>query len=118
MHRENRRSPIKLLADMTIDSDSIELAMDGMNLVDAQENLTNWTRSGKEVTTVDAAVIQQVLTEAAPEPDDNDMAFLDDDDDEDDTYINHGVVAPVEAIDQCHILIFVSGFVKYLINYY
>lgn len=85
-----------------IDSDSIDLAMEGMNLVDGQENFTNWTISGKEGTTVDAAVIQQVQAEAAPEPEDDDLAFLDYDDDEDDTYINDGVVAPVAAVDQPH----------------
>ena len=83
-----------------IDSDSIDMAMEGMNLVDGQDHFTNWTRSGKEGTTLDAAVIQQVQAEAAPEPDDDDLAFLDDDIDEDDTYINDGVVAPVADVDQ------------------
>ena len=83
-----------------IDSDSIELAMDGMNMLDAHDHFTNWTRPGNEGTTVDAAVIQQVQAEAAPEPADDDVAFLDDDDDEDDTYINDGVVAPVADLDQ------------------
>ena len=68
--------------------------------MDAQEHFTNWRRSGKEGTTLDAAVIQQVQAEAAPEPDDDDLAFLDDDVDEDDTYINDGVVAPVADVDQ------------------
>jgi hypothetical protein len=71
-----------------------------MNLMYAQEHFTNWRRSGKEGTTVDATVIQQVQAEAAPELDDDDVAFLDDDDDEDDTYINDGVVAPVADVDQ------------------
>ena len=86
--------------DDEIDSDSIDMAMEGMNLVDGQDHFTNWTRSGKEGTTLDAAVIQQVQAEAAPEPDDDDLAFLDDDIDEDDTYINDGVVAPVADVDQ------------------
>ena len=49
---------------------------------------------------MDAAVIQHVQAEAAPEPNDDDLAFLDDDVDEDDTYINDGVVAPVADVDQ------------------
>ena len=83
-----------------IESNSIELAMDGMNMLDAHDHFTNWTRPGNEGTTVDAAVIQQVQAEAAPEPSDDDVAFLDDDDDEDDAYINDGVVAPVADLDQ------------------
>jgi hypothetical protein len=71
-----------------------------MNLLAGQDDLTNWTRSGKEGTIRDASVIQQVHAEAVNEPDD-DMAFLDDDyDDEDDTYINDGVVAPVASVVQ------------------
>jgi hypothetical protein len=80
------------------DIDSIDLGIRGMNLLAGQDDLTNWTRSGKEGTTRDASVIQRVHAEAVNEPDD-DMVFLDDDyDDEDDTYINDGVVAPVASM--------------------
>jgi hypothetical protein len=59
--------------------------------------LSNWTRSGKEGTTGDAYVINQVHAKAVLEPDD--MVFLDEDDDEeDDTYINDEVVAPVSSV--------------------
>ncbi|CAO2189468.1 unnamed protein product, partial [Urochloa humidicola] len=80
-----------------IDIDSIDMGIQGMNLVGAEDQLSNWTRSGMQGTTGDASVIQQVHAQAVEEPDDD----LDgDDDDEDDTYINDGVVAPAASAVQ------------------
>jgi hypothetical protein len=74
--------------------DSIDVGIEVINLLDGQQNLTNWTRSDKERTTRDVSVIAQVQTEAVDEPDD--VVFDgDDEDDEDDTYIDDGVVAPL-----------------------
>jgi len=71
----------------------IDVGIEDMNLVSANEDLSNWTRADKEGTTGDASIINQVRGKAVPEP--NDAVLLDEDDDEDDTYIDDGVVAPV-----------------------
>jgi hypothetical protein len=74
--------------------DSIDVGIEVINLLDRQQDLTNWTRSDKEGTIGDVSVIAQVQTEAVDEPDD---AVFDGDDehDKDDTYIDDGVVAPL-----------------------
>ncbi|KAG2549246.1 hypothetical protein PVAP13_9KG165752 [Panicum virgatum] len=74
--------------------DSIDVSIEGINLLGGQQDLTNWTRSDKEGTTGDVSVITQVQVQAVDEPDD--AVF--DVDDEDDTYINDGVVAPVSSV--------------------
>jgi len=76
--------------------DSIDVGIEGINLLGGQQDLTNWTRSDKEGTTGDVSVITQVQAQAVDEPDD--AVF--DVDDEDDTYIDDGVVAPVTSVVQ------------------
>ena len=76
--------------------DSIDVGIEGINLLGGQQDLTNWTRSDKEGTTGDVSVITQVQAQAVDEPDD--VVF--DVDDEDDTYIDDGVVAPVASAVQ------------------
>ena len=76
--------------------DSIDVGIEGINLLGGQQDLTNWTRSDKEGTTGDVSVITQVQAQAVDEPDD--AVF--DVDDEDDTYIDDGVVAPVASAVQ------------------
>ena len=71
--------------------DSIDVGIEGINLLGGQQDLTNWTRSDKEGTTGDVSVITQVQAQVVDEPDD--AVF--DVDDEDDTYIVDGAVAPV-----------------------
>jgi len=72
--------------------DSIDVGIQGISdLLDGQEDLTNWIRPDKEGTTGDVSVIAQVQAEAADEPDH--VALLDDD--EDDTYIEDRVVTPI-----------------------
>jgi len=70
--------------------DSIDVGIEGINLLGEQQDLTNWTRSDKEGTTGDVSVITQVQAQAVDEPVD----------DEDDTYIDDGVVAPVASAVQ------------------
>ena len=76
--------------------DSIDVGIEGINLLGGQQDLTNWTRSDKEGTTGDVSVITQVQAQAVDESDD--AVF--DVDDEDDTYIDDGVVAPVASAVQ------------------
>ena len=79
--------------------DSIDVGIEGINLLGGQQNLTNWTRSDKEGTTGDVSVITQVQAQAVDEPDDA-VFDVDDEDDEDDTYIDDRVVAPVASAVQ------------------
>ncbi|KAG2549609.1 hypothetical protein PVAP13_9KG254713 [Panicum virgatum] len=76
--------------------DSIDVGIEGINLLGGQQDLTNWTRSDKEGTTGDVSVITQVQAQAVDELDD--AVF--DVDDEDDTYIDDGVVAPIASVVQ------------------
>jgi len=76
--------------------DSIDVGIEGINLLGGQQDLTNWTRSDMEGTTGDVSVITQVQAQAVDEPDD--AVF--DVDDEDDMYIDDGVVAPVASAVQ------------------
>ena len=79
--------------------DSIDVGIEGINLLGGQQDLTNWTRSNKEGTTGDVSVITQAQVQAVDEPDDA-VFDVDDEDDEDDTYIDDGVVAPVSSVVQ------------------
>ena len=76
--------------------DSIDVGIEGINLLGGQHDLTNQTRSDKEGKIGDVSVITQVQVQAVDEPDD--AVF--DVDDEDDTYIDDGVVAPVASAVQ------------------
>ena len=79
--------------------DSIDVGIEGINLLGGQQDLTNWTRSDKEGTTGDVSVITQVQAQAVAETDDA-VFDVDDEDYEDDTYIDDGVVAPVASAVQ------------------
>ncbi|KAG2658606.1 hypothetical protein PVAP13_1KG327705 [Panicum virgatum] len=79
--------------------DSIDVGIEGINLLGGKQDLMNWTRSDKEGTTGDVSVITQVQAQAVDEPD-NAVFDVDDEDDEDDTYIDDGVVALVASAVQ------------------
>jgi hypothetical protein len=87
--------PRNLFAMPELDlEDSITVGIEGINLLDAHRDLTNWSRSDKEGTTGDVSVINQVRAEAVDELDDD--VFDDDDEhDADDMYIDDGIVAPI-----------------------
>jgi hypothetical protein len=87
--------PRNLFAMHELDlEDSLDVGIEGINLLGEHQDLSNWSRSDKEGTTGDVSLINQVWAEAVDEPDD-DVFDVDDEDDADDTYIDDGIVAPI-----------------------
>jgi hypothetical protein len=82
------------MTDTGNDADALDVGIQEMVESDQGQALSNWSRLDRGGTTGSAAIINQVRSEAIPEPDDDDIGD-DDDDDEDDTYIDDGVVAPI-----------------------
>jgi hypothetical protein len=81
-----------------IDLDSLDLGAKDMNVVHTQDDMTTWVRSDMEGVSCDVYVIQKALAECrGDEPCDLE---LDNEDDEDDTYIDDGLVAPLQSIEQ------------------
>ena len=75
------------------DVESLVVGLEDMNVSRLHEDLTNWKRNDMEGVSVDASVIDKAVP--VPEPNDED---LDDDDEDDDTYIDDGIVAPVNSV--------------------
>lgn len=81
-----------------IDLDSVVVGMEDMNVEQQNEDVTAWSRSGLDGTTIDACVIEHALATAMPEPEHNDL--FDEDEDPDDTYIADGVVPPLSTMGE------------------
>jgi hypothetical protein len=85
------------------DVNSLVVGVEDMNVSRTNEELTNWRRSDMEGISGDASIIQQAIAGCAPEPTDADLDFLaDEEHDDDDTYIDDGLVAPVNSLGQGH----------------
>lgn len=84
--------------EVNIDANQLDVGIQDMNLIEPIDNVTNWRRPDTEGSIGAASFIEKVRQEAIPELDDIDGVV----DDEDDTYIEDGVVAPVdvENLDQ------------------
>lgn len=80
------------------DADSLVVGVEHMNVQHNQDELTVWRRTDVEGVSGDASVIENVRASPMPEPGDEDIA--DEDLDPDDTYIDDGVVAPVDIQDE------------------
>jgi hypothetical protein len=81
-----------------IDLDSVVVGMEDMNVEQQNEDVTAWSRSDLDGTTIDACVIEHALATAMPEPEHNDL--FDEDEDPDDTYIADGVAPPLSTMGE------------------
>jgi hypothetical protein len=76
-----------------IDVESFDVGVEDM-AVSCTHELKNWRRPLAEGESGDASVIEKVLAEVVPEPNDSDLS----DEEDDDTYINDGHVAPTDSL--------------------
>ena len=81
------------MPDTGNDADALVVGLQEMNESSQSQELLNWSRQDRAGTTGSTAIINQVRTEAIPEPVDDYIGENDYDDD--DTYIDDRVIAPV-----------------------
>jgi len=81
------------MPDTGNDANALDVGIQEMNESGQGQEFLNWSRQDRAGTTGSAAIINQVRSEAIPEPVDDYIG--DDDSDDDDTYIDEGVIAPV-----------------------
>jgi hypothetical protein len=81
-----------------IDLDSLIVGVEDMNVANTQKELNNWRRSDIEGVSGDANIIQRAFAESVPEPNDDDLSNEEDDTNE--TYIDDGLIAPVNSSSQ------------------
>ena len=81
------------MPDTGNDADALDVGIQEMNESGQGQEFLNWSRQDRAGTTGSTAIINQVRSEAIPEPVDDYIG--DDDSDDDDTYIDDGVIAPV-----------------------
>jgi hypothetical protein len=81
-----------------IDLDSLVVGVEDMNVANTQKEVTNWRRSDIEGVSGDATVIRRAFAESVPEPNDDDLS--DEDHDTNETYIDVGLIAPVDSSSQ------------------
>jgi hypothetical protein len=75
------------------DADALDVGIQQMIESGRGQELSSWSRHDRAGTTGSAAIINQVRSEAIPEPADDYIGH--DDCDDEDTYIDDGVIAPV-----------------------
>jgi hypothetical protein len=81
------------MPDTGNDVDALDVGIQEMIELGQGQEFSNWSRQDRVGITGSAAIINQVRSEAIPEPVDDYIG--DDDSDSDDTYIDDGVIAPV-----------------------
>jgi hypothetical protein len=81
-----------------IDLDSLVMGVEDMNVANTQIEVNNWRRSNIEGVSGDATAIQRAFAESVPEPNDDDLS--DEEDDTNETYIDDGLIAPVNSSSQ------------------
>jgi hypothetical protein len=79
-----------------IEVDSFDVGVEDMVVSCTHEELKNWRRPLVEGESGDASVIEKVLAEVVPEPNDLDLS----EEEDDDTYINNGHVAPADSLGE------------------
>jgi hypothetical protein len=77
-----------------IDLDSLVVGVEDMNMANTQKEVNNWRRLGIEGVSGES-VIQRAFAESVLEPNDNDLS--DEEDDTNETYIDDGLIAPVNS---------------------
>jgi hypothetical protein len=70
------------------------VGVEDMNMADTQKEVNNWRRSDIEGVSGES-VIQRAFAESVLEPNDNDLS--DEEDDTNETYIDDGLIAPINS---------------------